>query len=232
MDLNYIYVDYMNVQERLIDLRNNLPFPQDHIDYLYKLKNDGFEPKVIYDIGCCVLHWTDVVKKIWPRAKIILFDAFTAGEFLYKDYDYFVGVLSNEDNKIIPFFQNDLHPGGNSYYKEIGHPLSKDLYNFSHSSLRTTHKLDTIVKMKKFPLPDLVKIDVQGCEKDIIEGGKNTISNCAHLIVELQNTEYNLNAPLAKETIPFIKNMGFKCTAPLFSNNGPDGDYGFENIYK
>ena len=37
----------MNVQERLIDLRNNLPFPQDHIDYLYKLKNDGFEPKII-----------------------------------------------------------------------------------------------------------------------------------------------------------------------------------------
>ena len=96
---------------------------------------------------------------------------------------------------IVPFYQNDIYPGGNSYYKEIGHPASKNLYNQSTCFLRKTHTLDTVVKNKKFPLPDLVKIDVQGCEKDIIEGGIKTISNTAHLIVELQHEEYNLNAP-------------------------------------
>ena len=222
----------MSVKEHLIDLRNNLPFPQDHINYLYKLKKNGFEPQVIYDIGCCVLHWTDIVKKLWPYAKIILFDALTSGEFLYKDYDYFIGVLSNKNDMIVPFFQNDMHPGGNSYYREIGHPNSKNLYNDSNCFLRKTHTLDSVVKNKNFPLPDLVKIDVQGCEKDIIEGGKKTISNTAHLIVELQHEEYNLNAPLAKQTVPFIEKIGFKCVAPLFCNNGPDGDYGFENIYR
>ena len=222
----------MSIQNHLIDLRNNLPFPQDHINYLYKLKKSGFEPQVIYDIGCCVLHWTDIVKKLWPYAKIILFDALTSGEFLYKDYDYFIGVLSNKNDIIVPFFQNDMHPGGNSYYREIGHPDSKKLYNDSTCFLRKTNTLDSVVKYKKFPLPDLVKIDVQGCEKDIIQGGKKTISNAAHLIVELQHEHYNLNAPTTKETIPFIKNLGFKCVAPLFCNNGPDGDYGFENIYR
>ena len=73
---------------------------------------------------------------------------------------------------IVPFFQNDIYPGGNSYYKEIGHPNSENLYNNSNCFLRNTYKLDTIVKNKNFPLPDLVKIDVQGCEKDIIQGGK------------------------------------------------------------
>ena len=222
----------MSVKKHLEFIRHNVPFPEDHIKYLYKLKKSGFEPKVIYDIGCCVLHWTDIIKNLWPNAKIILFDAFTASEFLYKDYDYFVGVLSNKNDMIVPFFQNDIYPGGNSYYKEIGHPASKNLYNQSTCFLRKTHTLDTVVKNKKFPLPDLVKIDVQGCEKDIIEGGIKTISNTAHLIVELQHEEYNLNAPLAKETIPFIENIGFKCISPLFSNNGPDGDYGFINKFK
>lgn len=210
---NYIFVNYMNINERLIDLRNNLPFQQDHINYLYKLKGNGFEPKIIYDIGCCVLHWTDIVRKLWPNAKIILFDALTSGEFLYKDYDYFIGVLSNKDNMIVPFCQNDMYMDDNCF-------------------LRKTSTLDTVVKNKKFPLPDLVKINVQGCGEDIIQGGKKTISNTTHLIVELQHTEYNLNAPTTKKTVAFIEKIGFKCVAPLFCNNEPDGDYGFENIYR
>ena len=222
----------MNIKEHLEFIRQNVQFPENHIKYLYKLKKNGFEPKVIYDIGCCVLQWPDIVKKLWPNAKIILFAAFTASEFLYKDYDYFLGVLSDKNDMIVPFFQNNTHPGGNSYYREIGHPDSKNLYNQSTCFLRKTHTLDSVVKNKKFPLPDLVKIDVQGCEKDIIKGGKKTISHTAHLIVELQHEEYNLNAPTAQKTIPFIKNLGFKCVAPLFCNNGPDGDYGFENIYR
>ena len=28
----------------------------------------GFEPAVIYDIGACVLHWTQEAKKLWPDA--------------------------------------------------------------------------------------------------------------------------------------------------------------------
>ena len=184
---------------------------------------------MIYDIGCCVLHWTNIVKKLWPEAQIILFDAFRAGEFLYKDYDYFLGILSNKDNEYVNFYENNYHPGGNSYYKEIGHNLSNKLYNETNSFRRKTYRLNTIIE-KKVSFTGFNKIDVQGCEKDIIEGGINTIKNTKHLIVELQNIEYNKNAPLVNETLPFIENIGFKCIAPLFSNNGPDGDYGFIKI--
>ena len=219
----------MNTKEHLINLRKQWSIPKDHFDYLYKLKKNGFEPKIIYDIGCCVLHWTDVAKKIWPNAKIIVFDAFTEAEFLYKQHDYFLGVLSNHDNQYVDFYQNNIHPSGNSYYKEIGHHASEQIFNSSNKTSRITHKLDTVVSIKKFPPPDLVKIDVQGCEKDLIIGGTNTIKNAKHLIVELQHTHYNQNAPLAHETIPIIENIGFKCIAPLFCNNGPDGDYSFIN---
>ena len=138
--------------------------------------------------------------------------------------------MSNEDNKIVNFYQNNIYPTGNSYYKEIGCPISDQLFNSSTKTSRITNKLDTVVSIKNFPPPDLVKIDVQGSERDIIMGGVNTIKKAKHLIVELQHTQYNENAPLANETIPTIENLGFKCIDPLFCNNGPDGDYSFINI--
>ena len=43
----------------------------------------------------------------------------------------------------------------------------------------------------------------------------------------MQNKVYNEGAPLVDETLPFIEKLGFNCTAPLFCDNGPGGDYGF-----
>jgi hypothetical protein len=219
----------LKISQHLYKLHLNNQFPKDHVQYLQKLKESGFEPNVIYDIGSCLLHWTQEVKKLWPNATVILFDAFDKAEFLYKKYDYYIGVLTDTDNKPVEFYQNNYMPCGNSYYKEIGSANAEKVFNKSHIVKKTGFTLDTVVKAKKFPLPDFIKIDVQGAELDIIHGAKNTLKNCKQLIVELQSEQYNENAPLADETIKVLNEHGFECTAPLFCNNGPDGDYGFQN---
>jgi FkbM family methyltransferase len=215
------------LQEYLYKLSNEKHLPDNHINYLYKLKIQGFEPKVIYDIGSCVLHWTKYAEKLWPDAKIILFDAFEPAEFLYENYDYNIGVLSDKDNNIVKFYQNDYYPGGNSYYRELG--CDNNYFPENNYIEKKTKTLDTIVKEKGFPLPDFIKIDVQGCELDILNGGQNTIKNAKKMIIELQHKEYNLGAKLCNESLTIIKDMGWSCTDPLFSNNGCDGDYGFVN---
>ena len=199
--------------------------PINHIEYLLKLKNMGFEPKVIYDIGSNVLHWTSIAKIIWPNAVIILFEAYPLLEILYGDYNYHIGCLSDTDNKVVKFYHNECNPGGNSYYKENSEYFTDNKYIEMKTST-----LDGVVKQKKFPLPDLVKIDVQGAEIDILHGGINTIGNAQRLILELQTVEYNKGAKLVNESLPIIESMGWKCEDPLFCNNGPDGDYGFVKI--
>ena len=202
--------------------------PPMHIKYLESLKAAGFEPSVIYDIGACVLHWTRHARRLWPNARIIVFDGNTDLEYLYQreGLDYFVGVLSDADNKVVRFYKHNEHISGNSYYRECGtSEFPPDKYIECH-----TFALDSVVKSKNFPVPDLVKIDVQGCEKDIIGGGLETLRNAQHLIVELQHTVYNEGAPLASDTMPYIEDLGWKCVAPLFCNNGPDGDYGFIKV--
>jgi len=220
------------LQKHLTYLHQQDHIPINHVNYLRKLKSEGFEPKVIYDIGSCVLHWTKEAKKLWPDAKYILFDAFSHAEFLYEGHDYNIGVLSDEDDKLISFYQNDFHPGGNSYYREIGCQHG-DFFPQDKYIEMISKKIDTVVKEKGYPLPDLVKIDVQGAEVDIIKGGINTFKNASRMIIELQKTEYNQGAFKVDVSLPLIENLlGFKCTDPLFQNNGPDGDYGFINPEK
>lgn len=206
-------------------LEDSLPI--DHYNYINNIINYkyNFRPNVIYDIGCSILPWTNGVKKIWPTAEIILFDAVEEFEFLYQGYKYNIGVLGDEDNKYIDFYKSVENYSGNSYYREKDHP---EIYNDNTKFRRKMSTVDTIVSEKKFPLPDLVKLDVQGCELDILKGMRNTLVNCEHLIVELQHVEYNIGAPLNTESVPFIESLGFKLVTPLFTNNyGVDGDYHF-----
>ena len=123
----------------------------------------------------------------------------------------------------------NYHPGGNSYYREIG---CRNGFFFPENKYieMKSMTLDTIVKERGFPLPDLIKIDVQGAEVDIIKGGLNTINNAKRLIVELQHNEYNQGALKVDQSLPIIEGLGWKCTDPLFQNNGVDGDYGFVRI--
>jgi FkbM family methyltransferase len=200
---------------------------KEHFEYLQKLKSGGFEPRVIYDIGSCVLNWTHVARKVWPSAEIIAFDAFEKAEFLYKreNIRYHIGVLGDSDEKIVKFYENERRPEGNSYYRENSRMYPEKVFREIKMAM-----LDTVVEQRNFPLPDLVKIDVQGSEKDLIEGGLGTISNAKHLIVEMQRVDFNIGAPKVEVTLPWIESNGWKCTAPLFCDNGPDGDYGFTKL--
>jgi FkbM family methyltransferase len=218
--------DYQRtLNAHLQNLSRNLRIPTDHVNYLQYLKSSGFEPKVIYDIGSCVLSWTREAKQLWPEAKIILFDAFRPAEFLYEGHDYHIGALSDEDGKTVSWYQNDFNPTGNSYYREVG---NREYFPEDSFVEYKTDRLDTIVAARGFPLPDFVKIDVQGAEVDIVRGGSNTLKNAQRLIIELQSVEYNKGAELNTVSLPIIEEtLGVKCVAPLFCNNGPDGDYAF-----
>lgn len=220
----------VTIETRLRDLGNQRLIPQTHIDYLAKLKSLGVEPKVVYDIGACVLHWTNEAKRIWPDSEFVAFEAMDSAEFLYKEQGmkYHIGVLSNETGKEVEFYQNNWHPGGNSYYKENSdvNPESPKYFNEKHRRMLKTVTLDSVIELKNLPLPDLIKMDVQGAELDVLKGAGETIKLIDHVILELQHVEYNKGAPLKDTVIEYMNTLGFDCYGE-FSTNGPDGDYHF-----
>ena len=222
--------DHNSIKSRIYELHNTGFIPKNHVEFLQNLSKD-FQPTVVYDIGANVLSWTRESRKIWPNAEIVAFDAINTAEFLYKEHNvkYHIGVLSKEDNNTVKFYENLIHPAGNSYYKEIGHTKSNEIYPEEAFTEQKTITLTTAVQKHKFLLPDLIKIDVQGTELDIIKGGLDIINNAKYLIVELQNVQYNRGAPLASTTIQFLEDNDWELISPKFCDNGPDADYCFKN---
>ena len=233
---NPVQPETYNVEERLRELGSQRLIPKPHVDYLQKIKDEfGYTPRVIYDVGACVLHWTNEAKRIWPESKFVVFEAMESAEFLYKEagLDYHIGVLSDETGKTVEFYQNDYHPGGNSYYleNEKVSPEAPKYFNESNKRTKKTVTLDALLRLKKLPEPDFLKIDVQGAEMDILKGAQETLLSVNHVILELQEIEYNGGAPLRETVIEYMNTLGFECFGQ-FSNNGPDGDYHFVRMQR
>lgn len=218
------------IENRLRELNQMRLLPQAHVDYLYKMRDEQkIEPNIIYDIGALVLHWTNEAKNIWPKSNIVCFEAADKCEFLYKENNllYNIGMLG-EDEREVDFFEDEMNPAGNSRYEE-NREINPNTLNYN-KKIKKMYKLDDIVLQKNLPLPDLIKIDVQGSEMDILKGATNTLKQCKDLILELQAVEYNKGAPLSQEVIDYCYSIGFTLVTPLFCNNGPDGDYHFKRI--
>jgi FkbM family methyltransferase len=222
-----------SIETRLRDLSQQRLLPNQHVDYLAQLKASGFNPKTIYDVGACVLHWTNEAEQIWPESQIVAFEAMPSCEFLYKDkgLPYHIGVLSDESGKTVEFYQNDWHPGGNSYYIENSDINSNSAFYFNqtHKRIYKTVTLDAVHRLKQLPKPELLKMDVQGAELDVLKGAAEILESVEHVILELQSVEYNKGAPLRETVIEYMHSIGFQLVSQ-FTNYGPDGDYHFKRI--
>lgn len=192
---------------------------QQHIDHLITLQNNGFEPRVIYDIGPRGGTWTIEAKKIWPNAKFILFDMCNDAEFLYKDYDYHIGVLGKTDDILVQFSKSKIDSFHYYYYS---HGDRKDTYHdhaqMASKQYKLCKTLDSVVSNNSFSQPDLIKINASECARDILQGGINTISNCKYLIVNSYH-QFNYITSNTNKILVFIEKLGFARIIPQIYNN-------------
>jgi FkbM family methyltransferase len=69
--------------------------------------------------------------------------------------------------------------------------------------------LDNLLEDRTF---DFVKIDVQGGELDVLNGGTEVIRKADYILIEVPIVEYNVGAPPAERVFEKLKGMGFRCT--------------------
>lgn len=119
------------------------------------------------------------------------------------------------------FYKTESNLTGNSYYKE-----NTEFYSDSDGVPTVGWTLDGIVSDNQWPLPDLIKIDVQGAEVDILRGAAYCLSQCNDVILEAQHEDYNRGAPKVLDVIKFMESIGFELVERI-THEKVDSDYHF-----
>jgi FkbM family methyltransferase len=179
-------------------------------DRLLCLKNMfGFQPSVIYDIGAHEGLWTKDSKEIFPTATYYQFEADTDKKTkLTNGTRAFFELLGNEDNKEVDYYKiKTQYTTGNSIFPENSHHYNQS-ENF-YIEKRKMKCLDTLVLEKNIPFPDFLKLDTQGSELLILEGGSECMKKAQVILLEVSIHEYNKNAPLIADVIDFMKKRNY-----------------------
>ena len=180
------------------------------LEFLTYIKDRGYEPKTVLDIGANIGSWTENALSIYPDARYICFDPLTSP--LLEDF--------LKANPKVEFRQVLL---GAKYERKTFYDLATETENGAGSSVypentnfprvakpMVAHRLDSMMHtINESETPLILKLDVQGSELDVLRGAQNTLQKVDLLIAELSTLEYNQGAPLFTEVIAYLADKGF-----------------------
>lgn len=172
---------------------------------LENIKN-YFIPESILDIGANVGQFYSEIKEIFPNSYYYLIEGNDSCKVVLEtlNVDYSISLLSDTE-KEVDFYVRKHEPRctGNSIYRENTSFYDDDQIVILKKQTKT---LSNILNNKVF---DLIKIDVQGSEIDIINGGLEIFKNAKGVLMEISLVEYNQNAPMKDFVYEYMSKIGF-----------------------
>ena len=73
--------------------------------------------------------------------------------------------------------------------------------------------LDGYIKEQQLPLPDVIKLDIQGYELEALKGGKLCMQHAHFILLEVSFIEFYEGQPLFSEIVNFMQQQGFRPVA-------------------
>ncbi len=189
------------------------------------LKNQRI--KTVIDIGAHKGQFATMMHKVLPDAKIYSFEPLKdCYEKLVKnmgnlsDFEAFNYALGDRNTK------TKIHRSSYSQSSSLLPMGESHKEAFPYSKGETTEKikvkkLDEVAKDLDIEKNVLVKIDVQGYEDRVIEGGKKFISNAQVLIVETSFETLYKGQPLFDKVYEILKKMGFSYRGSMYQISSP-----------
>src|SRR5262249_42337835 len=139
-----------------------------------------------------------------PKAEFYMFEANPAMEkHLSQIGLWFLIVPLSSSKQERVFFARGT--AGDSFY-----PETTGIYDNVLPISVTTNSLDSVVAEHNIPRPDFIKIDAQGAELDILEGGVAAFRQAKFLLSELPLTQYNAGAPSIDRYLARYGEAGFR----------------------
>ena len=189
-------------------IKEDLGVPSLHWS-LQNLKAKGFNPSFVLDIGAFEGEWTSDFLEVFPNTKVLMLEAQNSKrEQLtniikkFNNVQFEIALLSSEDGKEVSFYENETA-------SHIQLPIAT-IEPCEGTNFLTTHKVDTILNDIQFPLPDFLKLDVQGHELEVLKGARAALHHAEIVLLEISFLDLGDGTPLAIEVIQFMDNHNFQ----------------------
>lgn len=177
---------------------------------LAHLRENGFAPAAILDIGANAGEWSRVAASIFASSRILMIDGdpenepaiHHAGSEIGARASYFLCLLGAEKKAEVTFYRPEVGTTGSSVLPEMT--------SFGKEAIKLgMDTLDSLTEKLELGGPQLMKLDVQGFELEILKGGKKTLEASEVVIMEASLLPYNEGAPLFADVVAFMHGEGF-----------------------
>jgi FkbM family methyltransferase len=184
------------------------------------LRDRGFSPIGILDIGAYQGEWGLLASLLFPKARVLMIEAQPDMEPMLRKVStidpkrlaYRIALLGIKNSDAVAFFRTDDISTGSSVFEEQSETPRTQLH-------LPMWRLDDITEGQSF---QLAKIDVQGAELEVLAGAAATLRHIELLVMELSLVEYNKGAPMFIEVADAVAKLGFSPfdICPLSRRNG------------
>jgi len=159
---------------------------------------------VVWDVGAHIGEWSQAASRIraFKGAEFVLFEAnaYHAPSLEKRAFPFHIAALGSEPREAV--FYSTAGTGDSLYRENTTH--------YAQIEPRTVHltTLDLLKREFRLKCPDFVKIDVQGAEKEIIEGGWESLQSIQAALCEISVSNYNEGAPTLPVMFHLMEQLG------------------------
>jgi FkbM family methyltransferase len=172
------------------------------------LRSKGFEPRVVLDIGAAKGYWSEIAQyRFFPDADYYMIDPLKQSEEHLSElagrsprFHYLLMAIGKEPGTLTINVGND--PDASSLLSFGGSPAQQQEV--------VVETINRLIEQGKVPPPQMVKIDVQGFEMEVLEGGQKMFDTAEVFIIEVNLFEFMPGMPLVDRIVTYMADKGYR----------------------
>ena len=188
-----------------------------HYVRLLRWREAGFNPEVVYDIGAYDGDWAEMCCDVFAPKEVVLFEPQTQ---LHDRIRVRQARIPGAQWRIFPFALGD---GDSTELMRVTRDVAAaSLLEPLHSAAAAesviglvgtvevpVRSLDGVVANEEVAAADLIKIDVQGLEDRVLDGGRTAVSQAEKLLIEVSLREIYSGQALLFDVLQRVAGWGF-----------------------
>jgi FkbM family methyltransferase len=174
-------------------------------DALAHLAHKKFRPTVILDIGAAKGYWSLAASEYWKEAEFFMIDPLTENEPNLRQicgdqrFKYTLTAVGSAPGQRLMNITPDLD--------------GSSLLEFPNSSCQRPVPVETVDRLLdsgQIKPPQLVKLDVQGSELAVLDGGQKLFASADVFIIETSLFQFMPDCPRVADVIGYMSRQGYQ----------------------